>query len=542
LHEESNHFQADANASAYHGAHEEAYSDVSGRDSTEQQELDTLAAIEKDKEAEETATAEFQQANASYAYELSEVALSAAGLQAALEAETQAKQTFALETTSLAAVKQGIMEEKRKKLRRTISMAEGALKAATEARFKAQAEADAAKMGEKGALKLVAKIQTSVLDYAYSKKKEAVTEEQKLSVANELAGSKMIKEQYEAEAAAGNLRNNEALKVVVAYSKEQSIQRDIIAKATLAKSQLVAAWTASVVKPTPWPTPVPTHPRTPYPTPPPTPYPTTAPPTAYPTIAPTPYPTPLPSPAPTPVPTPAPTADPTPVPTTTAPPTPEPTPFPTLPRGFFVQGTGNCSLKHDNHCVESPGYPTVPYGAEETCDLTVSGRGILKVHAWHIRSDDEVLVGDFSYSEGHAPEAAKVENGEVFQFRPNGVNHAGGFKICITLDPQEVLLTRNVYTLVPTGYPQEKTVSSYCPAGTTYIRHVCGRGARDWSGIGELGQGPFTTDNYLGNDGTGGHCASVCDCMNIKLECSIVATPEEADQQAGEATTTTPPQ
>jgi len=147
---------------------------------------------------------------------------------------------------------------------------------------------------------------------------------------------------------------------------------------------------------------------------------------------------------------------------------------------------------------------------------------MLKVHGWHVRADDEVLIGGMSYSEGHPPADVKVANGALFQFRPNGVNHAGGFKVCIVLDPQEVLLTRNTYVLVPTGYPQEKTISSYCPAGTTYVRHVCGRGARDWSGLEQAGQGPFTTDNFLGDDGIGGHCASVCDCGNVKAECSKV--------------------
>merc|ERR1719460_2862649 len=65
-------------------------------------------------------------------------------------------------------------------------------------------------------------------------------------------------------------------------------------------------------------------------------------------------------------------------------------------------------------------------------------------------------------------------------------------------------------------YPQNAYVGSFCPAGTKYVSHVCGKGARKWTGTQKVQWGPYTTNSMLKG---GGHCARKCNCNKIRVQC-----------------------
>ena len=68
-----------------------------------------------------------------------------------------------------------------------------------------------------------------------------------------------------------------------------------------------------------------------------------------------------------------------------------------------------------------------------------------------------------------------------------------------------------------------KYVSTHCPLGYSYVRHVCGDGATEWKGEGSVESGPFYDDERiflppeLFNDPI---CSIDCNCKTIAVECS----------------------
>jgi len=73
--------------------------------------------------------------------------------------------------------------------------------------------------------------------------------------------------------------------------------------------------------------------------------------------------------------------------------------------------------------------------------------------------------------------------------------------------------------LVSGAHPQNKYVSEYCLSKATYSRHVCGNGATEWEGDGEVQYGPYSEDAYLSSGGE--HCSRNCNCNEIKVECLL---------------------
>jgi hypothetical protein len=65
-------------------------------------------------------------------------------------------------------------------------------------------------------------------------------------------------------------------------------------------------------------------------------------------------------------------------------------------------------------------------------------------------------------------------------------------------------------------YPQKEYVGSYCPKGYSYVRHVCGKGARKWTGIQKTQYGPYSHNPFLTDKG---HCTKQCDCHKVRVEC-----------------------
>ena len=61
------------------------------------------------------------------------------------------------------------------------------------------------------------------------------------------------------------------------------------------------------------------------------------------------------------------------------------------------------------------------------------------------------------------------------------------------------------------GYPQNKNVSAYCPAGYSHYYHVCGA-----SSISNYDWGPYYQDKYLTG---GGHCSCCCNCNSVCVRC-----------------------
>ena len=74
-----------------------------------------------------------------------------------------------------------------------------------------------------------------------------------------------------------------------------------------------------------------------------------------------------------------------------------------------------------------------------------------------------------------------------------------------------------LYVTVTKAYPQHAYVSTFCPSGYAYSRHVCGTGAPTWLGVGVVQYGPFTKDEYIAGDG--GHCSCCCNCQSVRVEC-----------------------
>jgi len=71
----------------------------------------------------------------------------------------------------------------------------------------------------------------------------------------------------------------------------------------------------------------------------------------------------------------------------------------------------------------------------------------------------------------------------------------------------------------------ERVVSSYCPGGFSYKRHVCGKGSESWTGSDEGVQyGPYKTNDNLSPTWTGSvwdnHCSCCCNCDLMSVECS----------------------
>jgi hypothetical protein len=69
-------------------------------------------------------------------------------------------------------------------------------------------------------------------------------------------------------------------------------------------------------------------------------------------------------------------------------------------------------------------------------------------------------------------------------------------------------------------YPQKAYVGSFCPKGTTYVKHVCGKGAKKWTGSQKVQYGPWTNNPFLKS---GGHCSTSCNCNKIRVLCQKTA-------------------
>jgi hypothetical protein len=145
----------------------------------------------------------------------------------------------------------------------------------------------------------------------------------------------------------------------------------------------------------------------------------------------------------------------------------------------------NCAVtfyEHDNY----NGYSiTFPPGDYNMADMMNAG----------FKNDELTSINVFPESDVHADGAVQ---GEV-----EAAPSQGGEK---------------VYLAVGGNFPQNANVASFCPAGTTYVRHVCGTGAPEWTGSQEVQYGPYSSDDYLASD-PDTHCMTECNCDMIKVEC-----------------------
>jgi len=67
-------------------------------------------------------------------------------------------------------------------------------------------------------------------------------------------------------------------------------------------------------------------------------------------------------------------------------------------------------------------------------------------------------------------------------------------------------------------YPQNAYVGSFCPAGTAYVRHACGKGAGKWTGTQKVQWGPYSNNAFMNNK-RGKHCYTSCNCNKVRVEC-----------------------
>jgi hypothetical protein len=67
-------------------------------------------------------------------------------------------------------------------------------------------------------------------------------------------------------------------------------------------------------------------------------------------------------------------------------------------------------------------------------------------------------------------------------------------------------------------YPQNAYVGSFCPAGTVYVRHACGKGAGKWTGTQKVQWGPYSNNAFMDNK-RGKHCYTSCNCNKVRVEC-----------------------
>jgi hypothetical protein len=75
-----------------------------------------------------------------------------------------------------------------------------------------------------------------------------------------------------------------------------------------------------------------------------------------------------------------------------------------------------------------------------------------------------------------------------------------------------------MYVKVKKRYPQNAYVGSFCPAGTVYVRHVCGKGALKWTGTQKVQYGPHSNNPFMNNK-RGKHCYTKCNCNKVTVEC-----------------------
>jgi hypothetical protein len=68
-------------------------------------------------------------------------------------------------------------------------------------------------------------------------------------------------------------------------------------------------------------------------------------------------------------------------------------------------------------------------------------------------------------------------------------------------------------------YPQNAYAGSFCPKGTKYVSHACGKGARKWTGTQKVQWGPYSNNPYLKR---GGHCQKSCNCNTVRVQCMAV--------------------
>jgi hypothetical protein len=69
-------------------------------------------------------------------------------------------------------------------------------------------------------------------------------------------------------------------------------------------------------------------------------------------------------------------------------------------------------------------------------------------------------------------------------------------------------------------YPQNKPPGAYCPKGSVYHAHVCGRGAKRWKAKPRqrVRWGPHTGNEMMDNK-RGAHCWTSCNCNYVKVAC-----------------------
>ena len=79
-------------------------------------------------------------------------------------------------------------------------------------------------------------------------------------------------------------------------------------------------------------------------------------------------------------------------------------------------------------------------------------------------------------------------------------------------------LDRYRYVDVKDEYPKQYYVGERCPSDYRYQRHVCGKGASEWNGNGNVEFGPFSTNLALS---PGDHCYEDCDCREVTVECGL---------------------
>jgi hypothetical protein len=81
----------------------------------------------------------------------------------------------------------------------------------------------------------------------------------------------------------------------------------------------------------------------------------------------------------------------------------------------------------------------------------------------------------------------------------------------------QVACTRgNTFVDVKKKYPQKAYAGSFCPEGTAYVAHACGKGARKWTGTQKVQWGPYSNNPYLKS---GGHCQTSCNCNTVRVQC-----------------------
>ena len=192
---------------------------------------------------------------------------------------------------------------------------------------------------------------------------------------------------------------------------------------------------------------------------------------------------------------------------------PPPSPAPPPPPAYFTVD-GPCTV--DGACARSPNYPS-NYGDRQSCTITPTSLAVgqlLSATAFDTESCcDKLIVNGATYSGTIGPSNVLLGSASFTWSSDHNVQGAG-WEVCALAPPATIVK-------VSASYPQNQRVSSYCPAGKSYVRHACGTNAEaSLSSSTSAQYGPFSTNDVLQSAyEVHNHCYCCCDCHAVWVEC-----------------------